>query len=289
MASLLDDIEYRTKVTESLLVDIDDACLELHPQRHSRRVGMSTIGEPCARKLWNRFRHLKMEPFSGRMKRLFDRGNLEEARFIKWLEKAGFELQAFDSETGKQFEVSDCNGHFSGFLDAKVKLPAKYGIDDWLVTDFKTWKEDTKWRKLLKEGILAIKPEHHAQLSMYGYKSELEFGLYLAICKNDDRIYAEILSLNKMSGTALLNKALTIITAPTNAPPAKISQQRGFFSCKWCHFQSICHDGESVEKNCRSCMHASATNDAQWYCDLHNSIIPSDFIPKGCDSYNPIQ
>lgn len=288
MPSLLDDVEHRTRVTKSLLVDIDDACLELYPTRHSRRVGMGSIGEPCSRKLWNKFRWLKQEKFNANILRLFDRGNLEETRFIEWLDKAGFELQAFDPETKKQFEVSDCQGHFSGFLDGKVMLPKKYNILDWLVVDFKTWKEDGKWRTLLKEGVIATKPEHHYQLSMYGYAVGLTYGLYLAICKNNDKIYAEILPLDTAIGQDLIRKAEAIISAPTDSPPTKISNQRGHFNCKWCTFQAVCHDGEQVEKNCRSCQHASAAPNAEWHCGLYDNIIPKDFIPKGCDNYTAI-
>jgi len=285
----LENKKFRDELAASLIIDIDDACLELYPTRYSRRVGMGSIGEPCARKLWYKFRWVKEEPFDGRMLRLLDRGTREEKRFVDWLIKAGCKVSSLDPETNKQYELSDCNGHFSGFLDAKILLPPKYKIKEWILGEFKTWREDGKWRKLKKDGLYKTKQEHYDQMCMYGYKAGLKFGLYVAICKNDDRIYIEIVPLSEIIAIELLRKAKSIITAPIDAPPAKISMQRSFFSCKWCCFKDICHDGDQVDKNCRSCKYSNATDNAQWYCAVHKQIIPPEAIPHGCNQYSSLQ
>ena len=289
LPSKLENTNFRQKLAESLLIDIDDACLELYKDGHRNHLGMSQIGDPCARKLYYNFRWVKEEKHEGRILRLFNRGHLEEKRFVEWLNAIGCQVEEVDAETQKQFRVSDCNGHFGGMLDGKVRLPEKYKVEEWLLLEFKTWKQDAKWNKLLQNGAYKTKGEHYAQMCAYGYKAGLKHGLYLAINKNDDRIYSEIIPLNWHIGEDCVRKAESIITATFDAPPAKVSLERNYFACKWCCYQTVCHDGDDIDKNCRSCRYASAVDDAEWFCAIHNNTIPKDFIPKGCNQYDPIQ
>jgi len=53
----------------------------------SKTLGISQIGRPCERYLWYLFRQCVKSKFSGRMYRLFERGNLEESRLIANLER----------------------------------------------------------------------------------------------------------------------------------------------------------------------------------------------------------
>ena len=52
-------------------------------------LGASIIGHDCDRYLWYAFRQCVKEDFGGRMLRLFDRGRLEEGRFIEELRGIG--------------------------------------------------------------------------------------------------------------------------------------------------------------------------------------------------------
>ena len=79
-------------------------------------LGASLIGRPCERALWMTFRWVEAKKFSGRMLRLFKRGQREEAEFIEELRGIGATVWDKD-ENGKQWTVSACNGHFGGSLD----------------------------------------------------------------------------------------------------------------------------------------------------------------------------
>lgn len=286
--SRLEDTKYRGELSESLSIDIDDACVTLNPTRRGNRLGMSSIGEPCARKLWYDFRWVKQEEFNGRMLRLFERGNLEEKRFIEWLQHIGCEVRATD-ENGKQFDVSDVNGHLGGRLDGCVLLPPRYKIKEWLLVEFKTWKQDAKWNKLRKEGVYKAVPKHYSQMCVYGFQTKLRHALYLAINKNNDEIYLEIIPLSWQVGEEMVRKAEEIITASHERPPVKISQQRTHFSCKWCVYNDICHDNDEIDRNCRSCQFAETAEQGEWFCKINQANIPKDFLEKGCDQYQPIQ
>ena len=64
-------------------------------QRQSRpmrlsRLGASSIGEECLRKIWMDWRGYGSVEFDGRMLRLFETGHLQEDRIVSDLKAAGY-------------------------------------------------------------------------------------------------------------------------------------------------------------------------------------------------------
>ena len=86
-------------------------------------MGASLIGRACDREVWYGFnwaRHVKHE---GRIIRLFNRGHLEEGRFIAMLLTIGAVVVQQD-ENGNQYRISDAGGHFGGAGDGIArKIP----------------------------------------------------------------------------------------------------------------------------------------------------------------------
>ncbi|WBF76855.1 hypothetical protein PSV3_00153 [Septimatrevirus PSV32] len=35
-------------------------------------------------------------------------------------------------------------------------------------------------------------------------------------------------------------------------------------------------------------MSTNPDENGEWFCEVHNGVIPGDFIATGCDSYSPI-
>lgn len=83
-------------LAKRILEDIDEYCVKTYDGGHRRHLGASLIGEECKRKLWYIFRWVKHEKTTGRQQRLFNRGHLEEFRFIEWLEGIGVQVWADD-------------------------------------------------------------------------------------------------------------------------------------------------------------------------------------------------
>src|SRR5690606_24869813 len=125
-------------------------------------------GEECSRFLFYVFRWAKQEKFPGRMLRLFDRGQREEERIVAWLQGAGVKIIDKD-DNGKQFRVSDCDGHFGGSLDSEIlDLPKLKGIPKALrgitiVGEFKT-HNDKSFQELKKKGVFSAKYRHWVQM-----------------------------------------------------------------------------------------------------------------------------
>ena len=200
------------------------------------------------------------------MYRLFQRGHLEEARFVSYLVGIGFEVKEIDAATQKQFRISGAKGHFGGSLDALMKAPASYGLEEDLVWlgEFKTHSEKS-FLKLQKDGVIVSKPQHYSQMSAYGRAYNLKYGLYCAVNKNNDDLYIKIIELNWRLADDLFRKAESIIFA--RQQPPKIAQTEAFFDCKYCDFKGICHAGKKPEINCRSCRFAIPVDNGEWYCE----------------------
>src|SRR6202035_3231827 len=216
-------------------------------------LGASIIAADCARQVWYNFRWVKQEIFDGRMLRLFERGHQEEAKFIAVLRGIGFVIEPIDVATGEQHRIYGIMGHYGGSTDAKAVMPWFPELP--ILCEFKT--HNTKSFTYLVEKKLALaKPQHYGQMCSYGKGLGLKYGLYCAINKNDDDYYFELVELNWKYGQSLENKAWDTITA--KVPPSRISDQPSFWKCKFCTYNAICHEGEPVEINCRSCRNAEA-------------------------------
>lgn len=276
----------REKLEELILDDINQYCTELYEHGHRNHLGASELGKPCWRMLWYKFRWVKDIAVEGRVLRLFNVGHTAEPRFVSYLRGVGFEVKEF-AEDGKQFRISGAMGHYGGSLDGMCKAPSRYQLNEDLVflNEFKTNNTGPAFAKLAKEGVQKAKPEHFAQMSQYGYKYGLKYGLYLIENKNDSDIVIKIVELDWNYGAQLEKKAEQIIFSKEPLP--RISENPAAFECKFCDFVGICHNGEKVEKNCRSCRNAVPTIDATWTCSLHG-LIPSEFIKVGCDNWLPI-
>lgn len=304
------------KISDQLAIDIDNYCDKKWAERFGTRIGLSSIGDDCQRKIWYGFRRCKMPKHSPRIKRLFSRGHLEEPRFIDYLQGIGCKIYPFDTnyklyynnitsefkvatspddgfvdvsehvgfvhdanrqgvEFPVQWRVSAVHGHVAGALDGKGYLPESYGIDGQILFEFKT-HGDKSFKDLQKQGMKMSKPLHYAQCCAYGYLSNLNYACYVAVNKNTDDLYIEVVALNQKTGEALIQKAERIVTI--QEPPPRLHENPTFWICKGCDYFSICHAKEQVHKNCRSCKHAEAVKDKQWVCNKHSQILTEDII-----------
>lgn len=301
----LDDHLTRAALVKQIYDDVEDFCKREFTEPPRKHLGASIIGHPCTAYGWATFRWLKQENPSGQMFRLYNRGHLEEPRFVRWLEGIGFEVREIDPETQKQYRIGGCKGHFGGSLDALFKPPARYNLPTesliWL-GEFKTHSEKSFTKLAGKEnhwterhiprkggqGVRMAKPQHYKQMCSYGRAYGFHWGLYCAVNKNTDELYFEIVKLDWHEADDLFRKADNIVFSQTM--PHKISNTSAYQECKICHFSGICHKGEMPTKNCRSCKLATPVDDGKWFCNHpeHNREIPDEVIYSGCGYWNRI-
>lgn len=251
---------------------------------HRHHLGASLIGAPCRRQLWYLFRWAATKRFEGRILRLFRRGHQEERTFNADLRAAGCQVIERDPKTGEQWNFSDIGGHFGGSCDGKV-----LGLVEAPKTEH-ILEEKTHSKKsfddLEKKGVEKSKPQHYDQMQLYMHWSKLKRAYYLAVCKDDDRLYGERIKYDKDRAKALVERARSIIEAPQ--PLEKIHEDPSWWQCKFCDFRGICRDGDGANVNCRTCVHSTPetdTDNARWSCAYWDCDIPPSAQREGCEKH----
>jgi hypothetical protein len=83
----------RKKLAKEIQTQIDNYCQQTLGDDFRTHLGASEIGHECSRYLYLKFRWFFKEETNGRQQRLFERGHLEELRFVRWFEGIGFKIQ----------------------------------------------------------------------------------------------------------------------------------------------------------------------------------------------------
>lgn len=260
---------------------IEEWSIKTYPAEHRNHLGISEVGDKCTRKIWYKFRWADLEIHDGRMRRLLARGHREEERYVNYLKAVGCKVFRFD-ENGKQFRVSGVMGHYGGSCDGVVITPWYDQIP--FIAEFKT--HNTKsFTYYIQHGLKKAKPQHWAQMCSYGWKNNIQYGIYFPENKNDDDIQLEVLELDWNYAQQLEKKAEEIILSPN--PPERISNNPAYQECQWCFLIDVCHKNKIPNKNCRSCKNSMPTQNATWTCSKFG-VIPENFIKTGCDEWIPI-
>lgn len=246
-------------------------------------MGASLIGQECGRKIWYGHHWTTKPKFSGRILRLFNRGHLEEGRFIALLLMIGAQVYQQD-ENGKQFRISHANGHFGGSGDGVVVNIPDLAEGQQALCEFKT-HGDKSFKELKEKGVREAKFEHYVQMNMYMRKMGIPIALYMAVNKNDDELYGEILYVNTQLSDEFLARAELLIAS--DKPPKRINESPGFYKCRFCDERPVCHLDAVPDLNCRTCTFSKPADDAQWYCSMRQINISKEIQLTGCDGYAP--
>jgi hypothetical protein len=262
-------------------------------------LGASILGGECARSIWYAFRWTWRSAFKAHTLRLFNRGHLEEARFIALLLTAGMQVYQQDAE-GKQYRISWADGHAGGSGDGVV-----IGIPDLppgipALLECKTHgdksftelagKLTTNWDTGVRtftggKGVREAKFEHYIQMQTYMRRMGLVVGLYLAVNKNDDSLYAEIITLDIAIADQFLTRGEKLV-ALTSPPKRLDAASPGFFKCRFCDFKQVCLLNADPVRNCRTCAHSRPVENGQWHCDRNNVPIDKERQLIGCEHYH---
>ncbi len=268
---------------EKLVISTLDDAFRGEDEGFRTHLGASLAGRQCPRELWYSFRWALKKKFESRILRLFNRGHLEEGRFIAMLLAAGVKFYQQDAD-GKQFRVAWAEGHCGGSGDGfAVDIP-DLPAGQTCVCEFKT-HNDASFKKLVKSGVKEAKLEHWVQMNIYMVKFNIPYALYMAVNKNDDSIYAELIVVDPEAAQQYIDRAEAVVWA--ESPPAKVANSAGWFVCKFCDYKGICHNQDEPSVNCRTCEHSQPVANGQWVCKLSGTpaIIPKELQLTGCQNY----
>jgi hypothetical protein len=258
------------------LIDVVHESRQEKPRPH---LGASMLGHKCDRWLWLSFRWAVVEKFSGRMLRLFRRGHNEEQQIISDLRAIGLDVR---TPSAGQSRV-DFGSHVSGSLDARIEKGVPGGERIPHIAEFKTHSLKS-FNDLRNKGVRDAKPMHWSQMQAYMLGTGLEWALYVAVCKDDDRIHTERIALDKSAAQKLVDKGRRI--ALSDRMPEPLSADPTWYECKYCAGHDQCFGSKTTKQvNCRTCAHSSALSDSTWHCARWDDLIPVDAQHAGCESH----
>lgn len=243
-------------------------------------MGCSQLGHPCDRWLWLSFRWAVQPKFPGRILRLFRRGQREEAVIVSDLRAIGLDVRCTG---GRQVRV-DLGAHVSGSIDAIIESGVPEAPRKRHIAEFKTHSLKS-FSDLEKNGVEKSKPEHFVQMQCYMHGTKIDRALYVAVCKDDDRIYTERVRYQKEVAEKYIERGRRI--ALSDRMPEPISADPSWYQCKTCAAHKFCHETKLTEHvNCRTCAHSTAKEDSTWRCERYDADgIPVEFQRQGCDSH----
>lgn len=271
-------------------------------------LGASVIGGPCDRALWYSWRWAHKGKPTGkakeaddagyaRMVRLWNRGHLEEGRFIALLLMIGVQVYQQD-EKGNQFRVSFFGGHMGGSGDGVL-----LGVPDVppgvpCLGEFKT-HSDESFKELVEKGVRLAKPEHYVQMQIYLRGMGLVYALYVAVNKNTDELHMEIVQYDGETDARFLERGRRIIFSMT-AQPRMRSASPTFWKCKYgCDMAPVCWQTVQPARNCRTCQFVEFNEDGSVRCtnetqhEIRNwpGVVPLDKPAQlaGCELYQLAQ
>ncbi len=250
-------------------------------QRDGKTIPASQIAEECARKLFFDFRWATPhESIPGRTLRIFETGVIEEDRWIENLRMIGCEV-VDRAPDGRQIRVDLAGGHVGGYLDCEI-LGLPESPKTWHVGEIKSHNLKS-FMALKKDGVRIAKPLHFGQIQTYMHARGRDRGIYLAVCKDNDELYAERLHYDVEYCLRLLANAERIIQA--NDLPPRQSDNPEFYSCKWCKHHAICHEGAWPRTNCRTCIYSSPEQGGTWSCARFNKPLSLAEQGEGCPAF----
>ena len=220
------------------------AALEDEPRHVAQNyIRLSSIGK-CPRALWALRQGVPEErsPFAGpwgRALMTFSIGHHVEEAVIEWLKKAGYRVEEFD-ENGDQWTVRMPGGLGVGHTDGMILL------DRWSLLEIKTAKAKKFDELVSLESYTAWNPGYGDQVQGYMGASHdtpgmqpLEDALAVVVCKDDSRLYSELIRYRPEKYEDLKERArLALGEEIPDRPPEMKSQFCK--ACKYCDVNRWC-------------------------------------------------
>lgn len=226
----------------------DAAMVEISKRERRRSyLGMSSIGDPCSRKLWYGYHTTHREVFTAETLKRFADGHASEDVMADRLRLVdGVTLMTVDPATGRQWELTDFDGRFAGHMDGKIiglkQAPRTLHVWEGKAVNEKSFEKFKSLKRTLGEKD-ALKEWNgvywHQAQSYMGY-SKLTRS-YMTVCTPGVREWDSVRTeFDPLAFEAIKDKAERILNA--KVPLTRISNTPTWWQCDWCHHKTECHN-----------------------------------------------
>ena len=199
------------------------------------RLGLSEIGDPCARVLWYKHNKYQKKEVKGRVLRLFQLGNLIEEQMSTDLKSAGFLIHSQQRRVVFTQGELELNGSIDGIVERLLESDQSH------LWECKSMASKG-FAKLKAHGYEAYDQKYKTQIHVYAMGLKLKRIFVTVYNKDTSELYQERIHTNKAFATEMLQRAFDVVGSKT--PPPKINERAEFYSCSWCDFKEYCHYGK---------------------------------------------
>jgi hypothetical protein len=271
---------------DGTLMDVDLA-LEAKQKLEASRsyLGMSIIGDECWRKLFYTFRQVANREISAQGIKVVQDGYVQEKIMADRLKMLPYvQLHTEDPQNpGHQIHFTSLLGHFNGNCDGMI-CGIKESPKTWHVWEAKA-VNDKKFDKLIslreekgeKNSLIEWDMIYYTQAQAYMHFSQTDRH-YLTVVSPGGRRYISVRTeYNKAFAENAIEKAKTIIFDNWNIP-AKLSDKKEFYKCKWCEYSEVCHDSKVPFVNCKTCRYSEPINNGRRQCLFKNETLNDSML-----------
>jgi hypothetical protein len=253
-------------------------------------LGMSAIGQECGRALWYSFRWAAKQSFGADTLKRFEDGHAsEDVQADRLRLVPGLTLLTIDPDTGRQWGCIDHGGHFRGHADGAVQgllqAPKTWHVWEHKACDEKKLVELEKAKRDFGEkgALKAWNATYYAQAVLYMHYLGLDRHYLTASSPGGRRTISVRTEADEPEALRLIERARGIIESPRPLTRIGDATHR---ACRWCSFAAACHEGEGLETNCRTCLHATARIESgDWHCARWNKALDEDTQRAGCPAH----
>jgi hypothetical protein len=209
-----------------------------------------------------------------RLARIFERGDLEEARVIADLKGKGIPTSS------QQREIVDDTGHIRGHIDGCVtEVP---GAEKTIhLLEVKTMNA-SRYKQYKKNGLARNFRAYWAQIHLYMGYLKISRCLYVVTNKdNEERSYDRI-HFDEDTFKDYKRVGMDIVTS--SAAPPRIGDPH-WLTCKTCSALDICHKGASASRSCRTCRNVEMQLGGKWFCKKIKIELTTNDQVVNCSDY----
>lgn len=226
-------------VSEAVNAALDRA-MDARPEERRSYLGASALGDECDRRIQYQSEGLVPDhPSQPRMRRIFERGHLLEARAAGELQAAGFGLQRHDPQ-GEAFGFTALGGRFQGHIDGRlVEAPVAMTLP--ALWEHKALKAEA-WRKVAGKGVAIATPKYAAQVAIYqAYLGLPAPALFTATNADTMEMHHELVAFDAGLAQRMSDRAVRIVKATqAGQRMPRFTAARGHVECRWCGFRDRC-------------------------------------------------